>query len=270
MFNFKLIYLAITLLFFTSNYITAQEHHSEEEEHHEGLHFSHPLFTESISPDTKFRFDYQYSKIDNNSKSSELHLEYEYAFNRSFSISVTAPYVFIAQTDQNSVSNLGNIELSFKFANYVFEQSNLLLGYGLSIGLPTGSGKKGIGSNYVTDLEPFFNMGYMINDFEFTLFSTFGIPSNLHQGERVENDLNLQLATIYNITYRFQGVLEFNRESIINGNSNSSAGWYIAPGIKAVPFNNIEKVILGLGVRLPLSNTKEFNSQLLFSVFYHF
>ena len=270
MFRFKYVFLFILFSFFTTRYVIAQEHHSEEEAHHEGLHFSHPLFTESISPDTKFRFDYQYSKIDDNTKSSELHLEYEYAFNRAFSIAVTAPYVFISETNQNNLSNLGNIELSFKFANYVFEHSNLLLGYGFSIGLPTGSLEKGIGSNYVTDLEPFFNIGYMINNFEFTLFSTFGIPANLHQGESVENDLNLQLATIYNITYRFQGVLEFNRESIINGNSNNSAGWYIAPGIKAVPFKNIDKIILGLGIRFPLSNSREFNTQILFSTFYHF
>ena len=268
MFKSKSILLFITLLTFATGYIFAQGH-SEEEEHHEGLHFSHPLFTESISPDTKFRFDYQYSKIDDNTKSSELHLEYEYAFNRAFSIAVTAPYVFISTT-QNSMSNLGNIELSFKFANYVFEHSDVLLGYGLSFGLPTGNDSKGIGSSYVTDLEPFFNMGYMTGDFEFTFFSTFGIPANLHKGESVENDLNLQLATIYNITYRLQGVLEFNRESIINGNAGSSAGWYIAPGIKVVPFNNIDKIILGLGVRLPLLNSKDFNSQLLFSMFYHF
>ena len=255
---------------YAARFAIAQEYHSEEEEHHKGLHFSHPLFTESISPDTKLRFGYQYTKINDVIKSSEINLEYEYALNRAFSISITAPYIFISQTNQNNLSNLGNIELSFKFANYVFEKSNLLLGYGLAIGLPTGNTNKDIGSDYITDVEPFFNIGYMINNFEFTLFSTFGIPTNLHEDESVENDLSMQFATIYNFTSSLQGVLEFNRESIINGNADDGAGWYIAPGIKVIPFNKIEKIILGLGVRIPLSNYKEFNTQILYSIFYHF
>jgi hypothetical protein len=267
---FKLQVLMALLFFFPFRYIYAQQHHSEEEEHHKGLHFSHPLFTESISPDTKLRFDYQYSKVDDFEKTSEFHLEYEYAFDRAFSISLTAPFIFISQTNQNTLSGLSNIELSFKFANYIFEHSSVLLGYGLSFGLPTGSDTKGIGSSHVTDLEPFFNLGYMLDDFEFTLFSTFGIPANLHQNETVENDFNIQLAAIYNITESFQGVLELNRESNINGNLNSGAGWYIAPGIKAIPFSEFEKLILGVGVRVPISNTKEFDTQILFTTFYHF
>jgi hypothetical protein len=270
MFKSKFFLFAVIISFNLSECIYAQADNSLEEEHHEGLHFSHPLFTESISPDTKFRFDYQYSKLDDNTKRSELHLEYEYAFNSSFSISITAPYVFLAQPDRNKLSNLGNIELSFKFANYGFEHSNLLLGYGLAVGLPTGSLQKGIGNNHITDLEPFFNLGYMINNFEFTFFSTFGIPANLHQGESVENDWNLQLAAIYNFTYSIQGILEFNRESISNGNISNNVALYVAPGIKVMPFKYMPKVIFGLGVRLPISGAREFNSQLLFSMFYHF
>ena len=249
---------------------TAFAQHSEEEEHHHGLHFAHPLFTESISPDTKLRFDYQYTNADEFMKTSELHLEYEYAFDRAFSVSITAPYLFISQTGSNLQSGLGEAELSFKFANYVFEHNNVLLGYGISFGLPTGNENKGTGSDHIIGIEPFLNMGYMLNDFEFTFFSTFGIPSNLQNNETVENNLNLQLAVVYNLTESLQGILELNRESIINGNINPEPGWYFAPGIKAIPFKKLEKIIFGLGVRLPLSNQKEFNTQIMFTTFYHF
>ncbi len=40
---------------------SAQEH--AEADHHEGLHFSHPLIAESVSPDTKVRLDYAFADL---------------------------------------------------------------------------------------------------------------------------------------------------------------------------------------------------------------
>ena len=61
--------------------IQAQHHHDEE------LHFSHPLITESPSPDTKVRFDYFYRRFraDKTSEHSP-RIEFEYAFRPTFSV----------------------------------------------------------------------------------------------------------------------------------------------------------------------------------------
>lgn len=40
--------------------LSAQQHSDDEQahEHEHGLHFAHPIFTESVSPDRKVRIDY--------------------------------------------------------------------------------------------------------------------------------------------------------------------------------------------------------------------
>lgn len=119
--------------------LAAQEGHREDrdhshevshEGHHEGLHFTHPLVTESISPDTKLRLDHRFFEFPDGERENSGVLEAEYAFSRSFSIEAGMPYSY-------SVTEPGNLEILLKFANYAFEEAGLLLGYGVEFGFPT-------------------------------------------------------------------------------------------------------------------------------------
>ncbi len=111
---------------------TAQEDHEHEEPsetHHRGLHFSHPLFTESVTPDTKVRLDFGRVWEDEENESG-VEFEAEYGLHRSFSILALIRYVFLDAEAEPSVSSLGSVEIALKFANFAFEQAGVLLGYG--------------------------------------------------------------------------------------------------------------------------------------------
>ncbi len=108
------------------------ESHSHEQEagHHAGLHFSHPMIAESVSPDTKIRVDHQFFDFPDGEEENSGVLEAEYAFHRSFSIEMGLPYTY-------TQTAFGNLDVAFKFANYAFEEAGLLLGYGVEMGFPT-------------------------------------------------------------------------------------------------------------------------------------
>ena len=112
-----------------------EEHPPGEAGHHqEGLHFSHPLITESVSPDTKIRIDYTFVNLADDATKNAFLFEGEYAFHRSFSIEAGVPFETLDPGVGSSMSNFGNAELAFKFANFAFEDRGLLLGYGIELG----------------------------------------------------------------------------------------------------------------------------------------
>ncbi len=73
--------------------------HETESHSSKGLHFSHPLVSESPSPDTKVRLDYFFlGDIKEEHEGEEeifsehtIRLEEEYAFNRNVSLEVDVP-----------------------------------------------------------------------------------------------------------------------------------------------------------------------------------
>lgn len=68
---------------------------------HEGLHFSHPIVSESPSPDTKMRVDYGFTDITENDEElsqNGARLEAEYALHPSFSIEFEVPYRWQSRT----------------------------------------------------------------------------------------------------------------------------------------------------------------------------
>lgn len=245
-------------------------YHPEAHDHkHEGLHFSHPLFTESISPDTKLRFDYGHQYLKGKDRQSQLIVGGEYAFNRVFSIEVGLPYGFINPSIGNSTSRIGNMEVSLKFANYAFEHSGVLLGYGMEFGLPTGNEHVGIGSSHVLELAPFFNAGLQKGNWEWTGFTTFGIPTRQHTGQEFETEFELNMAYLYNINPRVQALIELNGSSIISGEmAGKESLYFLSPGFKVAPLSN-EHFIIGAGVGLPISHNADTHYRALFSLFYH-
>ncbi|MCH7909021.1 MAG: transporter [Candidatus Hydrogenedentes bacterium] len=237
----------------------------------ERLHFSHPLITESPSPDTKVRLDYFFRDIDEpgeEGQDSTIRLEVEYAFTREFSVELNIPYVFTHPDGGPSENDLDNIEIALKFANFAFEDKGLLLGYGIEFGLPTGDGPKGIGSNHEFEFEPFFNVGYKLNDLEIVSFVSFGIPIN-QNGEEVETELGYNLSLLYPVNPRFAALLELDLETVLSGDKDGTTVVNLTPGVKVSPFSD-KAMAFGVGVSFPISDTEEFNTQVVASVFYHF
>ncbi len=238
--------------------------------HDEELHFSHPLVTESPTPDTKVRLDYAWSTLDNRADGftdNLLRLGGEYAFHRSFSIEVEAPFVRSAPNGAPAVTSLGNVEVSFKFAGYAFEEAGLLLGYGLELGLPTGDEAKGIGSDHIVDLEPFFYAGFKRGRVETVGFAIFGIPTNQRAGEEIETEFGYHFSVLYHVSGRVQGLFEFDGVTTLSG-ERSEAVAHVTPGVKIRPPAH-SPLLLGLGLTLPVSGDRSFDARALVSLFYH-
>ena len=164
--------ILIAALFFTPlTRIDAQEH--DEDHDHDHLHFSHPLVTESPSPDTKLRLDFIGARTNDPIEISEntFRLEGEYSFNHSVSLAIVTPFISRRAPAAERASGLGNIELSLKAASLAFGEQGVLLGGGLSAALPTGSEAKGIGSAHLVELEPFLDAGYKRDAFELVGFA---------------------------------------------------------------------------------------------------
>ena len=239
---------------------------------HEGLHFTHPIIAESPSPDTKVRADYLFMDVNENGEKLNEHgvnFEGEYAFTHSFSIEVDAPFVVVDPNGAASMSHLGNMGLSFKFANFAFADHGILLGYGIEFGLPTGDEERGIGNDHLVDIEPFFDIGYKRGDLEVVAFTSFGIPINQDQGEEVETELGYNLSFLYHVSHRFAGLIEFDGFTVLSGMEDGNSVVNITPGFKVKPTqnNNFE---LGAGVSFPLTDRREFDVKAKISAFYHF
>ncbi|MEN8145325.1 MAG: transporter [Gemmatimonadota bacterium] len=266
--------LALTMLALSATTAGAQEVHERAEDSHEhaddhdhGLHFAHPIFTESASPDTKIRLDYART-WEEDANENEVEFEAEYAFHRSFSIELVVPYVSLNPDAAPSESNLGNVEVALKFANFAFEDSGVLLGYGVEFGLPTGDDEQGIGSDHLWEIEPFLNLGVKQGDWEIQAFSVFGIPTNQDEGEEIETEFKYDLSTLYHVSDRVQALLELNGEVGLSGDEAGEGVVSLAPGLKVAPLAD-RSLFLGVGVSLPLGE-QEVDATLRVSAFYHF
>lgn len=237
---------------------------------HSRLHFAHPMIAETPSPDTKIRLDYFYKNLEDLSQNENTtRLEFEYAFDPSFSIEINAPYTFLKSDIGTTESRFGNLNIGLKFANYAFEESNVLLGYGIELGLPTGDQTKGIGNDHILDIEPNFVIGYKIHDFEFVSHISFGIPVNQEDGDELETEMGNDLSILYHAGSKLQLMMEFDRSQVINGEGKGIFVTNFSPGIKFFPTSN-EHLIVGVSAGFPIAGTDEFKTRIVTSVFYHF
>ena len=246
---------------------SGQEEH-EDDGHSHGLHFAHPLFSESITPDTKVRFDFG-REWEAQATASELEIEAEYAFHPAFSIEIVAPYHFVNPDVGTKESGFGNLELALKFANFAFEEKGLLLGYGLEVGMPTGDDAKGIGSGHIWELEPFLGIGLMTGNLELVNRTRFGIPINQEPGEEIETELHYDFSALYHFSPRVQGLLELNGGIGLSGDEAGEGIVSLSPGIKWAPFAGQPLLFVGLGGSFPLGE-EELDARLKLAFFYHF
>jgi hypothetical protein len=247
--------------------IEAQEH--DDDHDHQHLHFSHPLVTESPTPDTKIRLDYlalQTSGIDG-LRENTVRLEGEYAFTDAVSLSVVAPFVTLV-TPTDRVSGLGNIEVSLKGASLAFGERGLLFGGGLSAALPTGNDAKGIGSGHIVELEPFVDAGYKRHDVELVAFAALSSTFRRRPGEEAERNLTFDLSSLYRIQSRLEGLLEVTMARALVGAGSGVQQTFVAPGVKVYPLAN-RSFMFGASVPIGTGVVRRTRG-LLLSGFYHF
>jgi hypothetical protein len=250
----------------------------------DGLHFSHPLITESPSPDTKIRLDYFFLSVDGEVEDEELgeegegpskfkestvNLELEYAFTRNISIEADIPYTFINPDEGRDVSHFNNIEIGVKLATFILEEYGILLGGGLEFGLPTGDDKKGIGSDNIWEIEPFLSFGWKYKILEVVSFLHVGFPVNQKGDQNEGDELGYNLSTLVHATEWLEVLLEFDGETVLNGEEEGESVLNIDPGVKFKPFKS-QELHVGFGAGFPVTNDEEFEYRLIASVFYHF
>ncbi len=264
-------------------------HESDEGHHHGALHFSHPLVAESVTPDTKFRLDAHFA---NGNRGSTLAFvfEGEYAFAPAFSIEMdvtpyTHAFVPSAIIDEPAGSGLpiqahlaatpagvaeksfSELGVSFKFANFAFAEHRMLLGYGATLGLPLR--RDGEPVHAVTTIEPFLDIGYQQAGWELEGFTRFAIPTAAEEGEPGHADLLTNVSLLRHFTPRLQGLIELDSSSPLGGGDDPTLV-HLTPGLKVRPSASNEHLIVGFGVRMPVSDSRLFYEQGIVSVFWHF
>ncbi len=265
--HFRLVLIVITVLAVPSA-VVAQEH--EHDDHHAHLHFSHPLVTESPSPDTKIRFDYAavWSNDVPEIRDYLVRVEGEYAFTNSVSVALTAPYEFRTEPAADRANGLGNLELSLKFASLRYGERGALLGGGFSAELPTGSDEKQIGSSHLFELEPFLDVGYKREQLEIVGFARLSSTVNRRPGEDSERSLAFDFSTLYRLHPRLEALMELTTERALVGSESGIPQTFLAPGVKVYPFAN-PQLMFGASLQLGTGAVSSVKGVVL-SAFYHF
>lgn len=258
----------VLALVFRPAVLAAQEH--EHDEDHDHLHFSHPLVTESPTPDTKIRLDYLNLWVSEvpEFRDQMVRVEGEYAFTDALSLAIVAPYEFRTEPSSERANGLGDLELSLKFASVRYGEQGVLLGGGLSAGVPTGSDQKQIGSSHIFELEPFVDAGYKRDKLELVGFARLSSTFNRRAGEDSERNLAFDFSTLYHLHPRLEGIVELTTSRSLVGPDTGIPQTFLAPGVKLYPFPNPQlmfgaSMLLGTGA---VSDSKA----VLISAFYHF
>ena len=240
-------------------------------DHSKDLHFSHPLFGESPSPDTKVRADYffQNESGEATGESHTARVEVEYALRRWVSIEVDIPFTVRDPDHESSERHLDTVEIAVKLASSAFSEQGLLLGGGLELGLPTGDTGREIGSSHIIEVAPFLDFGLKRGKLELTGFLSAGIPINENGDNEADVEPGWNASFLYHLNSQLELLLEFYGERVFGGEERGHSSAVIAPGLKLTPTRD-QNLKIGVGVGLPISNDKDFHAVALFSVFYHF
>ncbi|HEX8907093.1 MAG TPA: hypothetical protein VF771_19740 [Longimicrobiaceae bacterium] len=234
------------------------EHHEHGEHHHDGLHFSHPLVTESVSPDTKVRVDYART---GGGGESELEMEGEYAFTRSFSIEAGLGYDL-------AESAASEAEIAAKLAHYGWEERGILVGGGVLVGIPLRSeAVAGVEEEErAAEVAPFVHGGLRAGGWELTAITRLGFtPADTDAGTR----LGVNASALYHLTPRIETMLEYQGAAGLSGEASGSSAQAVAPGLKVRPFEAAPGLAVGASMLVPFSGAG-FDARLLLSTFYHF
>jgi hypothetical protein len=262
--------ISLALMLVWSATAVAQEHeHEHEHGDHKGLlHFAHPLFTESPSPDTKIRLDYLFRQATPDAREHSVRLEAEYAFNPSVSVEANIPVT--SHSEGGTTANaVGSGEIALKLASYAAAERGLLFGGGLAFGVPTGSDRKAIGSAHIVEVEPYIDAGYKHGEAEVVSFLSFSTTTHLQAGEEREDELSLAVSGLYHVAERVESLIEFQASRALSGDESGRQTAAIAAGIK-YHVGRIHHLVFGLGGRIPLTDDRDSEHEVLLSALWHF
>ncbi|HEY3134093.1 MAG TPA: hypothetical protein VGJ47_05630 [Gemmatimonadaceae bacterium] len=250
--------------------VVAQAQEPDEDHEHGYLHFSHPLVTESPSPDTKIRLDYIATNISDGPGLHEntVRVEGEYAFTHRVSLSLVTPFTFRTAPTDARTSGLGDMELSLKAASLALGARGVLFGGGLSVGIPTGSDAKEIGSSHIVELEPFVDAAYKHDAVELVSFARLSSALHRRVGEDAERNLAFDFSGLYRIHPRLEALIELTTERSLIAADTGEPQTSIAPGLKLYPFPN-KQIMFGASVEVGTGAIHNRRTVLL-SGFYHF
>ena len=250
--------------------VMAQEHEDEHDHgDHEGpLHFAHPIFTESPSPDTKLRLDYLFRQITSNTRENSMRLEAEYAFNPSVSIEANIPVTSRSESG-TTANSVGSGEIALKVANFGQAERGLLFGGGLAVGVPTGNDRKAIGSGHIFELEPYVDAGYKRGEAELVSFLSYSTTVNKHADEPNEQDLALAVSGLYHVAARVESLVEFQTMRSVGGEETGRQTAAIGLGVK-YHIGRVHHLVVGLGGRVPITHDRESEHEILLSALWHF
>ena len=234
--------------------------------------FTHPLVTESPSPDTKVRLDFaDLTEADGAQASERIYrLEAEYALQPWVSIEVNVPYVTRRIAGVPSASGIGNAEAALKLASFRLAPHGALLGGGVEFGLPTGQARDGIGSDHLVEVGPYVVAGYMHGPIELVGFTTLSFTVNRRVDEPPERELEYNLSGMLHVTPVIAGLLELDGTSPLVGDGSGATSFNFSPGILVHPRVANGHFLFGVSAGIPITSTREFSRRLLFSAFYHF
>lgn len=266
--------LATSLALVTLSTIGRAQAPAPDDDHdhdHGRLHFSHPLVTESPSPDTKLRLDYLWTRsgpVAERVTDRTARIEGEYAFGPALSLAVTVPYIWRGATGRSAVHGVGNTELSLKAASLRWGEHGVLVGGGLSTGMPTGSDERGIGTSRAIDLEPFADVAVKRGGLELVGFGHYGQTVRNPAGTDTERELAFDGSVLYPAAHAVEVLLEL--EAVRNvGGPDIANELSLAPGIKLYPFSN-RQLMAGISVPIGVGGEARDGRGVLVSAFYHF
>jgi len=262
--------VALAVCAFTPFKLVAQgeEHEHGDHDHEVRLHFAHPIFTESPSPDTKVRLDYLFRQITSDAREQSMRLEAEYAFTPSVSIEANIPITRRSETG-TTANAVGSGEIALKLANFGLAERGLLFGGGFAVGVPTGNDRKAIGSGHIYELEPYLDAGYKHGAAELVSFFSYSTTVHRRAGEPSEEEIALAVSGLYHVAERVETLIEFQTARSVGGEESGHQTAAVGLGIK-YHVGRIHHLVFGLGGRVPITHDRESEHEVLLSALWHF
>ena len=250
--------------------IAVKSQETDDDHDRDHLHFSHPLVTESPTPDTKIRLDYVATNISDRPGLHEntIRIEGEYAFTHIVSLALVTPFTFRTAPVNERTRGLGDIELSLKAASLAYGEKRILLGGGLSVGIPTGSDVKRIGSSHIVEIEPFIDAAYKREQTELVGFARLSSTVHRRPGEDAERVLAFDFSALRRLNSSLEGLIELTTQRSLIAADSGAPQTFIAPGFKTYPFAN-KKLMFGASLELGTGAARH-QQRVLASGFYHF
>lgn len=260
--------VSFCVLLICSSTAIAQQHDHVDHDHGGPLHFAHPIFTESPSPDTKLRLDYLFRRITSSAYEQSMRLEAEYAFNPNVSVEANVPITSRSES-RTTANSVGSGEIALKLASFAAAERGLLLGGGVALGVPTGNDRKAIGSSHIVEVEPYVDAGYRHGEAELVSFLSFSTTTNRRPDEAREEEVALAASGLYHVAERVETLFEFQTVRSVAGDVKGRQTAAVGLGVK-YHIGRVHHLVVGIGGRVPVTHDRDSEYEVLLSALWHF